>query len=210
MALQIEYFRPPLPVYLASASPRRFELLKQMGLSPRRVPCEVDESVFPEELAEDYVLRLARAKANAGWTNIQSEANYPLIAADTSVVIGQGKTQRILGKPVDPSHAVEMLRQLSGGRHFVLTGVAVRWKEQLLATMVRTEVHFVELTATTIQAYVDTGEGTDKAGGYAIQGLAGQFVESISGSYSNVVGLPLLETRQLINQLWHPGNNSHS
>lgn len=177
---------------LASASPRRLALLNQLGLNCLQCPVDLDESVLSGESAEDYVLRLAREKALAG--RLKSGADLPVLGSDTSVVCDGD----ILGKPADQEDAVNMLMRLAGRTHQVMTGVAVCQDSCIDAVLSITEVTFRAITLSEAQAYWHTGEPADKAGGYGIQGLAAIFVESVSGSYSNVVGLPLFETAELL------------
>ena len=197
-------------IYLASRSPRRRELLSQIGVRfhlllfrarPESEP-EVNEDVLPGEMPGAYVERVARAKVEAGWKRLTQRnlPRAPVLAADTTVAI-EG---RILGKPADRADAAQMLAVLSGGRHEVLTAVAVKYDEQLECALSVTQVRFRPLGAEEIRAYVATGESDDKAGGYAIQGRAAQFVAEIHGSYSGVMGLPLYETAQLIEKILSP------
>lgn len=185
-------------LYLASRSPRRRELLAQMGLTPTVIDVEVDESGRPGESASRYVERLARAKADAGWhrLGVDRRPDAVVLGADTAVTV-EGK---ILGKPVDASDAEAMLRRLSGRTHRVLTGVAVCCRDELLTAVSDTEVVFDVLTSDQIERYCATGEPLDKAGGYGIQGQGGVFVAHLAGSYSGVVGLPLFETARLLRQ----------
>ncbi len=181
--------RPPL--ILASASPRRLELLARIGVAPDEVrPVDADESPLRNELPRRLAQRLAALKAAA------VEAPGALVlAADT--VVGAGR--RILGKPADREEAKRFLELLSGRRHQVHTGVALRRADGTLGTrLVSSTVAFQRLTAQQVEAYLDTGEWQGKAGGYAIQGRAEMFVRFLSGSHSNVVGLPLFETAQLL------------
>src|ERR1700734_1017351 len=179
-------------VYLASGSPRRRELLQQIGVSFRLVGTSVDETVRLAENAPAYGLRLAAAKADAGWQT-SGAGDAPVLAADTAVVL-DGK---ILGKPADRQDAEAMLRQLSGRTHEVLTAVALRSAAGLQSRISRSEVTFRTIEAPEAQAYWETGEPRDKAGGYAIQGRAAVFVAHLRGSFSGVMGLPLFETAQL-------------
>ena len=182
-------------VVLASASPRRAELLRQLGVSFNVVAADIDETLMPHESPRQYVSRLAEEKASTVARGFREEA--VVLGADT-VVVNRGD---ILGKPRGSAHAKEMLRSLSGSNHEVLTGIAlVRAASDLLCKtlVVTTEVRFRVVSEEEIARYVATGEPLDKAGAYGIQGLAGVFVESINGSYSNVVGLPLTETYQLL------------
>lgn len=187
----------PQRLVLASQSPRRRELLAQLGFALEIRPALTDESVHPGETPGDYVARVAREKARAIEGGV-------VLAADTSVVLGD----EILGKPRDAADAARMLTALSGTRHEVLTAVCVRRTTGPLAVeleaVVSTEVRFSPLTPDQIQWYVGTGEPLDKAGAYALQGAAGAFVESISGSVSNVVGLPLAESLELLRRAGFP------
>jgi septum formation protein len=177
---------------LASASPRRAELLTSAGYSFVVEPADVDESPLPGEIPEAYALRVARAKARV------VAARHPheriVLSADTVVVAGT----EILGKPVHTADATRMLRRLSGTVHDVLTAVVVRSQAAESAEVVRTRVHFIELTAKDIAWYVGTGEPDGKAGAYAIQGRGARFVDWIEGSWSNVVGLPLATVARML------------
>lgn len=175
---------------LASVSPRRRELLASIGVRVEVCPVDVDETPRPGEAAVDYVTRLARAKALAG----ARRSPLPTLGADTAVV----RDGAILGKPRDREHAAAMLRSLSGRDHQVLTAAAVTGPAGLLDVWVSTRVVMREISEAEIDAYWATGEPADKAGGYAIQGLAAVFVERIEGSHSAVVGLPLFETAALL------------
>ncbi|MCH4561620.1 Maf family nucleotide pyrophosphatase [Halomonas sp. EGI 63088] len=175
---------------LASVSPRRCELLASIGVRVEVCPVDVDETPRPGEAAVDYVTRLARAKALAG----ARRSPLPTLGADTAVV----RDGAILGKPRDREHAAAMLRSLSGRDHQVLTAAAVTGPAGLLDVWVSTRVVMREIGEAEIDAYWATGEPADKAGGYAIQGLAAVFVERIEGSHSAVVGLPLFETAALL------------
>lgn len=179
-------------IILASGSPRRRELLQQVGLDFEVQVFEIDESSQPNEHPTDYVLRLAESKARAAQAHLP--ADCIVIAADTTVSIAG----QILGKPVDQADAFAMWQQLSGQVHHVYTGVAVARGELLYSTVVATAVHMQPLNLQQMQAYWDSGEPLGKAGGYAIQGRAAAFIPRIEGSYSNVVGLPLVETLQLL------------
>ena len=181
----------PAPLYLASTSPRRRELLQQLGLAFSIVPVDVDESRLSDEAPEAYVARLAREKARAGLAVITDGV---VIAADTTVALGDV----VLGKPGSCEEAVAMWRQLSGREHRVLTGVAVASPQEMQFDVVTTIVRFREISFAEMQAYWASGEPADKAGAYAIQGRGAVFVSRIDGSYSNVVGLPLMETAALL------------
>jgi septum formation protein len=181
-------------VYLASGSPRRRELLQQIGVPFRLVAATVDETARSAETAPAYVLRLAAAKADAGWHTSGGGRDAPVLAADTAVVV-DGK---ILGKPADRQDAEAMLRQLSGRTHEVLTAVALRTAAGVQSRISRSEVTFRVISIPEARAYWESGEPCDKAGGYAIQGRAAVFVADLRGSFSGVVGLPLFETAQLL------------
>jgi septum formation protein len=181
---------------LASTSPRRLELLRQIAIAPDAIdPAEIDETPLKAELPARHAARLARAKAEA------VRARHPdafILAADTVVACGR----RILGKPEDEAAARGFLKLLSGRRHRVYGGVAAIGPDGRVATrLVISQVGFKRLTEAEIAAYLATGEWRGKAGGYAIQGRAAELVSWMSGSYSNVVGLPLHETAQLLNGL---------
>ncbi|HTT02527.1 MAG TPA: Maf family protein [Steroidobacteraceae bacterium] len=176
---------------LASASPRRRELLAQIGVSHTVWPATLDEEALSGEAPRDYVQRLARAKALCVWNRRQ---DLPVLAADTVVVLGSA----LYGKPRDRSDALEMLAALSGRTHEVLTAVALATREGVAAALSVSSVHLRATSAAERAAYWQTGEPRDKAGGYAIQGLGAVFVEALHGSYSGVMGLPLFETAQLL------------
>ncbi|SDR71736.1 Maf family protein [Pseudomonas oryzae] len=180
-------------LHLASASPRRRELLLQIGVPHQRVAAPIDESVLPGETPAAYVERLARAKAAAGLAALGA-ADACVLGADTAVVLDG----RILGKPADRADGLAMLAALSGREHEVLTAVAVADASRCLTRVVRSRVHFRTLAEAEREAYWASGEPQDKAGGYAIQGLAAIFVDRLEGSYSAVVGLPLAETAELL------------
>jgi septum formation protein len=183
---------PPDFVYLASGSPRRRELLEQIGVPFRLVGTAVDEAALAGEPAEAYVARVAAAKAAAGWAAAGPAA--PVLAADTAVVL----SGRILGKPSGRADGERMLGDLSGRTHQVLTSVAVRSAAGLAQRISVSEVTFRSIGADEAAAYWDTGEGHDKAGAYAIQGRAAVFIANLRGSYSGVMGLPLFETAELL------------
>jgi septum formation protein len=194
-------------IYLASRSPRRRELLSQIGVryhlllfrSRPESPPDVDEAILPNEQPDGYVERVARAKAQAGWRllRLRNLPFAPVLAADTAVTLDN----LILGKPADRKQAAEMLAALSGRRHEVLTAVALMRDERVDSLISRSEVQFKQLTPEEIAQYVASGECDDKAGGYAIQGRAARFIIELRGSYSGVVGLPLYETSQLLEKL---------
>ncbi len=179
-------------IYLASGSPRRSELLTQLCVCFSVIKAPIEEVKLASESAEQYVLRLALEKAQAGWQS--SKQDRPVLGADTIVVY----KQQILEKPQDQLHAKEMMQLLSGKTHQVFTAVAVVDKQHQQQVLVKTDVTFKTLSEQEITDYWLTGEPLDKAGGYGIQGLAGRFITNISGSYTAVVGLPLYETEQLL------------
>jgi septum formation protein len=197
-------------IYLASQSPRRRELLKQIGVNfemllmrsdPRR-NVEVNETHHTGEQPESYVRRVCQAKAEAGYNVLKTRnlPQFPVLAADTTVTL-DGK---IFGKPHSPEEAAAMLQQLSGREHQVLSAVAIAFEAHIEVAVSISTVRFVTLSEERIRHYLLTREYTDKAGSYAIQGLAGAFVEHLSGSYSGVMGLPLFETVQLLQRFNYP------
>ncbi len=176
---------------LASASPRRRQLLASVGLQPEVRPSDIDETPLPEEAPVAYALRVARGKAAA------CDSSLPVLAADTVVTIDG----ECLGKAKDRAHAIELLQKLSGRSHLVHTAVALKVSEkEQYQELVSTSVRFRELGLEEIERYIDSGEPMDKAGAYGIQGLGGALVAEVHGSYSNVVGLPLEETLKLLNR----------
>lgn len=181
-------------IYLASASPRRGELLRQIGVPFKVRAAEVAEVRADGERPEEYVRRLAAEKAEAVWARVAVAAPRPVLAADTAVVLGG----RVFGKPADAAEGEEMLAALSGRTHRVLTAVALRCEESTETVLSESEVRFRSTTAEERGAYSRSGEPLDKAGGYGIQGRAAMFVEHLAGSYSGVVGLPLFETAALL------------
>lgn len=197
-------------IYLASQSPRRRDLLKQIGIhfqillmrdDPRRLP-DVDESPLPAETPVDYVQRVCKAKALAAWDSLlhRNLPPFPVLSADTIVTLDR----KIIGKPRDRADAAAMLRLLSGRKHQVLSAVAVMLEERLEMSLSSTDVTFANLSEKRIQHYLLSDEAHDKAGAYGIQGIAGAFVQRIEGSYSGVVGLPLWETVELLQSFGYP------
>jgi nucleoside triphosphate pyrophosphatase len=178
---------------LASASPRRRELLEQLGVTYRCHPADIDETPLEHEAPEKYVQRMAREKALTV-AAFYPDGEYAVLAADTTVLIDDD----VLGKPRDHFDGLAMLARLSGRSHSVLTGVCLHTAAGLSSELVSTQVEFTRLSRDICESYLATDEPWDKAGGYAIQGIAGAFVRAIHGSYSNVVGLPLFETWQLL------------
>jgi septum formation protein len=198
---------PERGIYLASRSPRRRELLSQIGVRYHLLLFrerlgerpEVDEAALEGESPAAYVERMARAKAEAGWNRMlqRNLPHAPVLAADTTVALGG----RILGKPRDRAEAAEMLAALSGERHEVLTAVALKNHDQVEFALSTSEVLLKKMSAEEIAQYVASGEGDDKAGAYAIQGRAARFIVELRGSYSGVMGLPLYETSLLLDKL---------
>jgi septum formation protein len=188
-----------LRLVLGSASPRRAELLKSAGFAFEVRAADVDEQIHPGEVAADYVRRLASAKSAAVHTLIggREVPGILTLGADTVVVVDG----EVLGKPADDLAAAAMLRRLSGREHEVLTGLSLRRGGREIGTVERTVVSFAVLSNQEQAWYVQSGEGRDKAGAYAIQGLASRFVTKVCGSYSNVVGLPIAVVHQLIREL---------
>lgn len=191
-------------IYLASQSPRRRELLKQIGIhfeplllrtDPRR-SVDVDETPYPDEPPEVYVQRVCREKARFGYDALRYRRlqPHPVLAADTTVTL-DGK---IFGKPENAEQAAQMLRALSGREHQVLTAVAIAMGEHIETRLSTSKVRFTTLSEERIRRYLQSNEYADKAGGYAIQGQAAAFVEHLDGSYSGVMGLPLFETTELL------------
>lgn len=191
-------------IYLASQSPRRRELLRQIGVSFELIPlregpgrdADVDESPLPGERADDYVLRVANDKARAAARIVAARriVPRPVLAADTTVVCDSA----ILGKPAGADDAARMLGMLAGRAHRVLTAVAVAAEDGVQTRVSESQVWFRALDAAEIRRYVATGEPRDKAGAYAVQGLAAAFITRIDGSYSGIMGLPLAETAELL------------
>jgi septum formation protein len=191
-------------IYLASRSPRRRELLKQLGVNFEllllredvRRTVDVDETPLPAESPRDYALRIAKAKAETAARQLARRGlrPKPVLACDTTVVL----EDRIIGKPVDADHAERMLQALSGREHQVISAVALAYKEKLESRVSVSTVHFRALRETEIRLYVAGGEPFGKAGAYAIQGQAAAFVVRIDGSYSGIMGLPLAETAELL------------
>jgi len=195
-------------LYLASQSPRRRELLQQIGVTFQVIDSDVTEVPRTHEAPRDYVQRLAREKAEAGFASLKrlQLCTKPVLGADTIVVMGN----EILEKPRDAQHAASMLRKLSGATHQVMTAVTLVTSEKQLMRLSVTDVVFRPLTDHEINSYWQTGEPRGKAGGYAVQGLGAVFVEQIRGSYTGVVGLPIDQTILLLREFsvpwWHLGD----
>lgn len=183
-------------IYLASQSPRRRDLLRQIGIEPHVLSLEVPEQRLPGEPPEDYVNRVAREKAGAGLLQVAAVAGAVVLAADTEVVLGD----TVYGKPVDADAAARMLAELSGREHQVVSVVWLVSAGFEAHAVSRSLVRFAALDPAVIAAYIASGEWQGKAGGYAIQGRAARFIAHLSGSYSGVMGLPLHETAQLLRQ----------
>lgn len=181
-----------ITLYLASGSPRRHELLTLLGIIFEQLVPGIEEQRQLHENAEQYVRRLAREKAQAGV--LLTKHDLPVLGADTIVVL----EDEILEKPESAEQAAHMLRQLSGQQHNVMTAVAIADSTQVLETLVTTQVMFRHLSEQDIADYIASGEPMDKAGAYGIQGLGGRFVRKINGSYHAVMGLPLVETNELL------------
>lgn len=198
----------PNRIWLASKSPRRQELLTQIGiafdiLQPPAQDIQnsdmVNERILSKESAFDYVYRLSQEKANYAWHYLLKSglALRPVLSADTTVTINQ----KILGKPANREEAYAIIKMLSGHTHQVLTAVTVKWKNKQLTATQTSDVTFTALDDARINAYIATDEPYDKAGGYGIQGLAGKFISHINGSYSSIMGLPLYETTELLREI---------
>ncbi len=185
-------------LYLASASPRRRELLTQLGIVIEVLRADIDETPLAGEAAQAYTERLAKEKAEAGWAKVQQFGlpPRPLLAADTTVVLNG----EIIGKPDSAEHARAILRQLSGREHQVLTSIAVKQGDDCRVVTTDSRVCFRPLLDEEIEHYVISGEPMDKAGAYGIQGVAAMFVREIHGSYTGIVGLPLAEAVELLRQ----------
>lgn len=187
-------------LFLASASPRRAELLGQIAVPFQRVSASIDETPLEAEEPAAYVGRLALEKAQAGLQKLQKDAGAVVLGADTAVVLDG----RILGKPQDRADALAMLAALSGREHQVLTAVALCSATRSACVVVASQVRFAAISPAQAEAYWASGEPQDKAGSYAIQGLGAVFVAGMSGSYSAVVGLPLCETASLLAEFGIP------
>lgn len=183
---------------LASKSPRRREILQNAGIPFEVRPAEIHESRSDHESPDAYVRRLAREKAEA----VTAASNDIVLGADTVVTVDE----HVLEKPQDAADARRMLRLLAGRDHFVITGICVRSPQRLIVDSERTLVRFAPLTGEEIEGYVESGEPMDKAGAYAIQGLASKFIERVEGCYFNVVGLPVAKVYQLLKELEPPGS----
>lgn len=195
----------PAPLLvLGSASPRRLDLLGQIGIHPHALrPADIDESPRPGESPRDYVRRMAISKAEAVTPLDPAEA---LLTADTTVAVGR----RILGKPADRSEAARFMRLMAGRRHIVLTAIALRHADRVRHRLVATKVRMRPIPESELQAYLDIGDWQGKAGAYAIQGAAAAFIPWIEGSFSAVVGLPLAETAAMLAAIGITGSSNQS
>jgi nucleoside triphosphate pyrophosphatase len=187
-------------IYLASASPRRRELLRQIGVEFVVRPAEVPEIPHEGEAPARYVERIARAKAREIWASVATQAPRPVLAADTAVVLDSD----ILGKPRDRTTALVMLERLSGRTHEVLSAVAVQYEDRSETRVCASKVRFRATTAAERAAYCGTSEPHDKAGAYGIQGYGAVFIADLQGSYSGVMGLPVFETAALLGRFGLP------
>ena len=195
-----------IKIILASQSPRRVALLKQIDIECLVMPADIDETALPDESPSDYVLRLAAQKAQTIVNKLASQNsldfnlpdfNLPILAADTTVALGL----QILGKPEHDVDAFNMLKQLSGSTHQVHTAIAVAFNGKLETAINTTQVEMMPLSDAMISEYIAISEHKDKAGSYAIQGLAGCWIKKITGSYTSVMGLPLYETSLLLKKI---------
>jgi septum formation protein len=188
-------------IILASASPRRVQILAQMGINCLVMPADIDETALNGESPSNYVLRLAEQKALAIVAKHQDtdlpDLNLPILAADTTVALGS----QIFGKPENDADAFNMLKQLSNSTHQVHTAIALAFNGKVETALNTTQVTMMALSDAMISDYIATGEHKDKAGSYAIQGLAAQWIARIEGSYTGVMGLPAFETAQLLNKI---------
>ena len=189
------HFEQHSVIYLASRSPRRVELLKQMGIDCITHPADIDETELPGELPEHYVVRLAEEKAEACLLALSGDHQArPVLAADTTVALAG----QVLGKPEDDNDARRMLAALSGSTHQVHTAVALAYMNKIEVVLSTTTVGMIDFSEKQIEHYIATGEHRDKAGSYGIQGLAGVWIKRIEGSYTGVMGLPVCETAALL------------
>ncbi len=184
-------------IYLASKSPRRRELLDQIGVGFEVVSADIDETAYEHESAEEFVLRMAEEKARAGYESVNLDKRLPTLGADTVVVVDGV----VFGKPIDQQDSFKMLSKLSGRSHEVYTSVAIAFNGSVISSTNKTLVAFRSLDEAEILAYIETKEPADKAGSYAIQGLAARFITQIDGSYSGVMGLPIFETAELLKEI---------
>lgn len=189
-------------IYLASKSPRRQALLNQMGLLFEVQEIDVNESVNDGESGYEYVDRIATAKSRAGHLLVKNK-RIPVLGADTCIVFNE----EIIGKPRDKKDAIDILKKLSGNQHRVLTAIALSNESKCLSKVQASKVFFKDLSDEEINAYVESDEPRGKAGAYAIQGLGAKFINNIEGSYSGIMGLPIFETAELLNEFNLSVNN---
>lgn len=189
-------------ILLASKSPRRQELLKQIGIDYEVINTDIDEAVLPNEMPMHYVIRIAREKALAA-QSILGQSVHPILTADTTVTING----QLLGKPNDRDDFQQMMTLLSGNTHHVLTAIALHFQGMTLTKLSTSSVTFAKLPLSFIDHCWQTGEPCDKAGGYAIQGLMAQYIQRIDGSYSGIMGLPLFELTEALHEI---GYNLHN
>jgi len=187
-------------LFLASSSPRRKELLEQLGLEFKRINAPIEEVALPNETPDSFVLRMAIEKALSGFNKVAGKRIW-VIGSDTAVVLNA----RVFGKPKNTVDSLSMLGKLSGQTHEVLSAIAVVYDGEVFSTLNKTKVQFKSLSETEMLAYIESGEPLDKAGSYAIQGLGAKFIQSIEGSYSAVMGLPLFELNQLLVESGYQG-----
>lgn len=190
-------------LYLASTSPRRLELMAQFGLKPQTVAAPVEEVALPNESATSFVTRIAIEKAFAGYNKLAGHDIW-VVGGDTIVVLDE----QILGKPRSLQQAESFLKQLSGKTHQVCSALAILHQGEVFAKLNITDVTFSDIDGDALRAYLSTGESIGKAGGYAIQGFAAQFIRAINGSYSSVMGLPLFELSELLIDSGYPMHKS--
>lgn len=189
----------PFRLYLASQSPRRADLLQQIAVTFKRLNIDIDETPIDGEAPSQYVQRVAAEKARSGWQQLEHSGRTlrPVLGADTAVILDQ----QIMGKPLDRDHGLTMLKALAGRTHQVMSGICFCYKNAEWAALSISDVTFRPISDEELEQYWLSGEPLGKAGAYAIQGLGAVFVEQIRGSYSSVVGLPLLETHQLLQSI---------
>lgn len=192
-------------ILLASKSPRRQELLKQIGIDYQVINTDIDEAVLPNEMPTHYVTRIAREKSLAA-QSVLGQSVHPILTADTTVTIND----QLLGKPNDQDDFQQMMKLLSGTTHHVLTAIALHFKGITVTKLSTSSVTFAKLPLSFIDYCWQTGEPYDKAGGYAIQGLMAQYIQRIDGSYSGIMGLPLFELTEALHEIGYNFNNLSS
>ena len=188
-------------LFLASKSPRRKVLLNQIGIQCHSFATDIDETYPPGESPENYAIRMAKEKSQAGWKKVSTHtANSIVLGADTCIALDNN----ILGKPRNQQHGIRILMSLAGRSHHVLSAVAITHQQQTGYRLSKSKVTFAPLTQQQCEDYWHKNESMDKAGGYAIQGFAASFIYEISGSYSGILGLPLFETTELLHEFEYP------